>query len=120
MKRILLLSIISIFLIACNEEEEKINTEALPSPVDLFQGQYYKDTKEINLTWRYGSSSEISHFELFYTPGQDSVEKLDPWASSYNLFPAISDTNYLFNIRVVDLYGTYSEARVIYLSTKDE
>jgi len=118
MKRILLISLALIFFSACNKEEEKINTEALPSPVDLFQGEYKKDTKEISLTWRYGAASDISHFEFYYSPGQDSLENLSPYSSSYTLYPASSNTHYLFNIRVVDLYGTHSEARVLYISTE--
>ncbi len=97
-----------------------MNTEALPSAVDLFEGQYNEDARQISLTWRYGSSSEISHFELFYSPGQDSVEKLDPWASSYSLYPVGSNKTYLFNIRAIDLYGTYSEARVVYIDTSEK
>ena len=120
MKRIILIGVIGILLISCNKEEEKMNTEVLPNPVDLFQGQYSKETKEISLTWRYGSSSEISHFELFYSPGQDSVEKLEPWSGSYTLYPASPDVTYLFNIRAVDLYGTYSEARVLYITTSED
>lgn len=120
MKRIFLFYILIFLFISCNKEEEKMNTEVLPSSVDLLQGHYYKETKEISLTWRYGSSSEISHFELFYSPGQDSVERLDPWASSYTLSPVRSNITYLFNIRAIDLYGTYSEAGVVYISTTTE
>lgn len=120
MKHSIYLLIFTLLFAACNKEEETINNEALPSPVDLFQGQYHKDTKEINLTWRYGTASDISHFELFYSPGQDSVEKLSPYSSSFTVYPAASNTEYLFNIRVVDLYGTHSQARVLYLSTETE
>jgi hypothetical protein len=120
MKRLLFLSIFLVSIIACNKEEEKMTTEALPSAVDLFEGQYHEESREISLTWRYGSSSEISHFELFYSPGQDSVEKLDNWASSYSLYPVSANKTYLFNIRAIDLYGKYSEARVVYINTTEE
>jgi len=120
MKRLILLSLVILSFVACNKEEEKMTTEALPNAVDLFEGKYYENTSQISLTWRYGSSSEISHFELFYSPGQDSVEKLDPWAGSYSLYPVSANKTYLFNIRAVDLYGTYSEARVVYIDTTEE
>lgn len=119
MKRTLMLSAILIFIISCTKDE-KINNEVLPPSVDLFEAQYHEDTREISLSWRYGSSTDIERFELFYSPGQDSVEKLGPWERSYTLNGVNTNTNYLFNIRVVDLYGTYSEARVVYISTIPE
>lgn len=120
MKRYFFLSAIFLLLVSCTKEEESMQNESLPSPVDLFQGQYDENSKEISLTWRYGNSSEISHYEFFYSPGQDSLEILDPYSSSYTLSPVSSNKTYLFNIRVVDEYGKRSEARVAYVNTETE
>jgi hypothetical protein len=119
-KAIMLIFFGAVFFASCNKDESSKNTEALPPSVELFSGQYNKNTQEISLNWRYIYASQIRHFELFYAPGQDTAAIIDPWISSYAINSVLNDTSYLFNIRAVDLYGTYSQAEVLYISTSSE
>lgn len=118
MKKLVFLSLIFFLIISCKKEETNVITEALPPPVTNFTASFNYDYSPIDLYWSYSYASQISYY-LLYSHPQGETDTLNPYVQSYHIPYAIKDTNYLFNIRVVDLDGNFSEAEVIQLSTYD-
>jgi len=116
MKRFSFLALLLFIMFSCNEKEKQIIVEeAMVPPVNSFSGEYAQGG--IVLNWDYSYTGQIEHYLLYYAPGGETTDTLSPYQLYYQIPHAVADTNYLFNIKVVDKKGHHSEAQVLRLST---
>lgn len=115
MKRFFYLSILIIILSACKKDNTIIEETALTPPVNNFRGEYTGGG--INLTWSYSYTGQINYYILYYSPGGENNDTINAYQTYYQIPYALRDTNYLFNIRVVDKKENFSQASVVYVST---
>lgn len=114
MKKLLFSLFIICLFSSCNKSEETVNTQVLPPSVELFTGSYLGGS--IDLSWSYGYTSQIKGYLLYQSPGS-KTDTIDPNTQYYQVFNPIRDTNYLFNIRVLDKTNNLSEGKMVRVST---
>lgn len=114
MKKLLFPLLIICLLSSCNKSEETVNNKVLPPSVEMFTGSYLGSV--IDLNWNYGYTSQIKGYLLYQYPGS-KTDTISPNIQYYRVFNPILDTNYLFNIRVIDKMNNLSEAAVVRVST---
>jgi hypothetical protein len=102
-------------LISCEKENTRIEETALPVSVRHFTAEY--SSGNIDLSWSYSYTGDINYYILYYSPGGEDTDTINPYESFYRVDQAMKDTNYLFNIRVVDKKGNYSVSEIARVST---
>ena len=114
MKNLAFLSIIFILLISCEKEEGDHAENVLPS-VNNFTAEYSGGS--IDLNWNYSYTGQINYYILYYSPGGEDTDTIGAYESYYQVPYVMQDTNYLFNIRVVDKKGNFSASKIARVST---
>ena len=71
-----------------------------------------QQTSNVAFQGELGAYSEEAAFKYF-----GSSVTINPYESFYRVYQAMEDTNYLFNIRVVDKKGNYSASEIVRVST---
>jgi len=115
MKKLAFLSLILILFTSCNKEEEDHTQNVLIPPVSNFTAEY--GGGNIDLNWTYSYTGQINYYILYYSPGGENTDTINAYESFYRVPQALQDTNYLFNIRVVDKKGNFSASEIVKLST---
>lgn len=112
---ILAISFIGLSILSCDKEDSipKQNV-AIPS-VEHFTADLAGNS--INLNWSYAYTGDISCYILYYSPGGEINDTINPYESYYQVLPIVKDTNYLFNIRAIDKKGNVSAAKIARVST---
>lgn len=112
---ILAISFIGSSILSCDKEDSITEENVLIPSVENFTADLAGNS--INLNWSYSYTGEINYFILYYSPGGEINDTINPYESYYQVLPIIEDTNYLFNIRAIDKKGNVSAGKIARVST---
>ncbi len=115
MKKLAFLSFLLLVFISCEKDKVDPSIIAPIPPVNYFAAEY--SNGNIDLSWTYSYTGQINYYILYYSPGGESTDTINAYESYYQVYHAMKDTNYLFNLKVVDKKGNCSAAEVLKVST---